>query len=71
MNPHNGPPLVVPPHIVSRYEQAIEATFRILNSGGNAFDALVGVTVVENVLAPGTVFSCGCTSSLIYHAREQ
>ncbi len=61
MNPHNGPPLVVSSHIVSRYEQAIGAAFRILNSEGNAFDALVGVTVVENVLASCTGMTSGTT----------
>ena len=39
--PTYGLPLLVSPHVVSRYEQAIEAAFRILNSGGTAFDALV------------------------------
>lgn len=65
-----GPPLVVSPQVVSRYEEGVEAGFRILNSGGNAFDAFVGVTALENVISPGAVSLSGVLGTLIYHAES-
>jgi gamma-glutamyltranspeptidase/glutathione hydrolase len=66
--PTYGPPLNASPLVVSYDEAAIEAGYRILNSGGNAFDAYVAVTVVENVVSYGYVTLAGLLSALIYQA---
>ncbi|UCH97906.1 MAG: gamma-glutamyltransferase, partial [Candidatus Aminicenantes bacterium] len=55
--------------VVSYHELAKEAGYRIFNSGGNAFDAFVAVTVVENVVSSGYVTLAGLLSTLIYHAK--
>jgi gamma-glutamyltranspeptidase/glutathione hydrolase len=56
------------PLVVSYYRQAQEAGYAILKAGGNAFDAFVAVTAVENVLSSGEVTLAGLLSALAYHA---
>lgn len=58
------------PLVVSYHEAAEKAGYRILDSGGNAFDAFVGVTMVENVVSSGSVTLAGLLSTLIYHASS-
>ncbi len=62
----NGSPQVRQPLVVSYHETAQKAGYRILNSGGNAFDAYVTVSVVENVVSSGYVTLAGLLSTLIY-----
>lgn len=56
------------PLVVSYHEIARAAGYRVLNSGGNAFDAYIAVTMVENVVSSGYVTLAGLLSTLIYHA---
>jgi len=56
------------PLVVSYHEAAKKAGYIILNSGGNAFDAFVAVTMVENVVSSGYVTLAGLLSTLIYRA---
>lgn len=58
------------PLVVSYYRQARDAGYAILKAGGNAFDAFVAVTAVENVLSSGEVTLAGLLSTLIYHAES-
>lgn len=60
---------IASPLVVSYYQQAQDAGYRILKAGGNAFDAFVTVTAVENVLSSGEVTLAGLLSTLIYHAK--
>ncbi|MCP5107831.1 MAG: hypothetical protein GY950_30870 [bacterium] len=66
--PTYSAPAVNSPLVVSYNESAREAGYRILNAGGNAFDAFVAVTVVENVEAYGYVTLAGLLSVLTFHA---
>ncbi|MCK4942503.1 MAG: gamma-glutamyltransferase, partial [Candidatus Aminicenantes bacterium] len=50
---------IASPLVVSYYQQAQDAGYRILKAGGNAFDAFVAVTAVENVLSSGEVTLAG------------
>lgn len=63
-----GPPPAPSLLVVSRYAEPQEVGYRILNSGGNAIDAFVAVTLAENVVAPGTVTLAGLLETLIYLA---
>lgn len=65
-----GPPLVISPLVVSYHEQGVEAGNRILDRGGNAFDAFVATVVVENVVSPGAVTLAGLMCTLLYHAES-
>jgi gamma-glutamyltranspeptidase/glutathione hydrolase len=67
--PTYAAPRVNAPLVVSFHQQAIDAGLRILNAGGNAFDAFVAVVVVENVVSSGYVTLAGLLSALIYHAE--
>lgn len=60
---------VCSPLVVSYHDAGREAGYKILNSGGNAFDAYVAVTMVENVVSAGYVTPAGLLSTLIY--REE
>lgn len=59
------------PLVVSCYPLAEEAGYRILAAGGNAIDAFIGVTAVENVLGPGLVTFSGLLSALVFDARSR
>ena len=61
-------PVLNSPLVVSYNDSARDAGYRILNAGGNAFDAFIAVTVVENVEAYGYVTLAGLLSVLTYHA---
>lgn len=61
-------PLVKEPLVLSFHKDAEKAGLEILNSGGNAFDAYVAVTMVENVVSSGVVTLAGLLSTLIYHS---
>jgi len=56
------------PLVVSYHDLSRDAGYKILRSGGNAFDAYVAVTAVENVVSAGYVTFAGLMSTLIYHA---
>jgi len=57
------------PLVVSYHDAGREAGYKILNSGGNAFDAYVAVTMVENVVSAGYVTPAGLLSTLIYRGE--
>jgi gamma-glutamyltranspeptidase/glutathione hydrolase len=57
------------PLVVSRHNLSTQAGYRILNTGGNAFDAFVAVVVTENVLAYGYVTLAGLLSVLIFDSE--
>ena len=65
-----GPPLAISPLVVSYHEQGVEAGNRILDSGGNAFDAFVATVVAEIVVSPGAVTLAGLMCTLLYHAES-
>jgi gamma-glutamyltranspeptidase/glutathione hydrolase len=65
-----GPPLAISPLVVSYHDQGVEAGNRILNSGGNAFDAFVATVVAEIVVSPGAVTLAGLMCTLLYHAES-
>ena len=67
--PGNAAPRLNSPLVVSRHQLAREAGYRVLNSGGNAFDAFVAVTLVENVVSSGYVTLAGLLSVMLYHAE--
>jgi len=66
--PSYAAPVVNSPMVVSYNDVAREAGYRIISAGGNAFDAYVAVTVVENVVSYGYVTLAGLLSTLMYHA---
>ena len=53
--------------IASYNREAREAGKRILEEGGNAFDAFVAATLVEYVVAPGVTSLAGPLNALVYH----
>lgn len=56
--------------IVATYHRlATEAGIRILNSGGNAFDAFVAATLAEYVVAEGGTSLAGPLGVLVYEAK--
>ena len=63
-------PRLQEPLVVSRHALAREAGYRILEAGGNAFDAFVAVTAVENVVSSGYVTFAGLLSVLLYHGKS-
>lgn len=59
------------PLVVSCYPLAEDAGYRTLAAGGNAVDAFVAVTAVENVLGPGLVTFSGLLSALVFDAPSR
>lgn len=59
------------PLVLSFHKIAEKAGLEIMNSGGNAFDAYVAVTLVENVVSSGYVTMAGLLSTLIYHSETR
>lgn len=53
--------------IASYNREARHAGKRILEEGGNAFDAFVAATLVEYVVAPGVTSLAGPLNALVYH----
>ena len=53
--------------IASYNREARDAGKRILEEGGNAFDAFVAATLVEYVVAPGVTSLAGPLNALVYH----
>lgn len=68
--PSPTPTVTREPLVVSYYEQAEDTGYQIMSAGGNAFDAFVAVTAVENVLAPGTVTFSGLLSALVFDSTS-
>jgi gamma-glutamyltranspeptidase/glutathione hydrolase len=59
------------PLVVSYHKLAQDVGYDILSSGGNAFDAYVAVTAVENVVSAGYVTFAGLMSTLVFHAKSE
>lgn len=68
-DPQYQPPLLNAP-VVVYHDVAAEAGHRIINAGGNAFDAFVAVVLVENVVSPGYVTTAGLLSTLVFEAAS-
>lgn len=57
--------------VVASYNpQAREAAKKVLEAGGNAFDAFIAATLVEYVVAPGVTSLAGPITALTYHKRS-
>jgi gamma-glutamyltranspeptidase/glutathione hydrolase len=56
--------------VISYHPLATQAGERILQGGGNAFDAFVAATMVEYVIAEGGTSLAGPLGALVYDARK-
>jgi gamma-glutamyltranspeptidase/glutathione hydrolase len=56
--------------IASYNREARDAGVKILEEGGNAFDAYVAATLVEYVVAPGVTSLAGPMNALVYHKQN-
>src|SRR5262250_1537990 len=57
--------------VATEHYLSAEAGMRILQAGGNAFDAAVAATLAEGVLNPHMHTFGGELSALVYSAREK
>jgi gamma-glutamyltranspeptidase len=58
------------PVVVTYHPAATEIGMKILQSGGNAFDAFVGATMAEYVIAEGLTNMAGALAVLVYDASS-
>lgn len=57
--------------VIASYNQhARQAGKKIMEAGGNAFDAFVAATLVEYVVAPGVTSLAGPLSAMVYHHQR-
>ncbi len=57
--------------VASSHRLATEAGLAILRAGGNAADAFVAATLVEDVVLPGVTSTAGLAGVLVYEARTK